>query len=163
METKGVDTIYANTSLQRTLHRALSLLFVGDRLKSQGKKILRTQVVRIYKGDTYMNNLIAESINRFEKLSKKFQFRHDLECLTSSSICECVAKIARKKTLKFFKQEITAIAEKTREDTIENITLFLDELEMRQPDDLKTDNWRNWKYIRNSIRDKFLSDKESKS
>lgn len=37
----------------------------------------------------------------------------------------------------------------------EEILVFLDELEMKQPEDLKTDNWRNWKYIRNSLRDWF--------
>jgi len=28
-------------------------------------------------------------------------------------------------------------------------------LEMQQPEDLKKDNWRNWKYIRNNIVDHF--------
>jgi hypothetical protein len=32
---------------------------------------------------------------------------------------------------------------------------YLCELEDRQPEELETDNWRNWKYIRNSITDKF--------
>ena len=39
--------------------------------------------------------------------------------------------------------------------SIEKILNFLDKLELNQPEDLKTDNWRNWKYIRNSIRNKY--------
>lgn len=40
-------------------------------------------------------------------------------------------------------------------DTANDILLQLDHLEMEQPEDLKTDNWRNWKYIRNSIVDEY--------
>lgn len=40
-------------------------------------------------------------------------------------------------------------------ETAHEILLHLDELEIKQPEDLKTDNWRNWKYIRNSIVDKY--------
>lgn len=47
-------------------------------------------------------------------------------------------------------------AKKAREEFVEEILLFLEDLEIRQPEDLKTSNWRNWKYIRNSIRDKYL-------
>jgi hypothetical protein len=42
-----------------------------------------------------------------------------------------------------------------RKDTANEILIFLDKLEIEQPQDLKTDNWRNWKYIRNSIVDKY--------
>jgi hypothetical protein len=42
-----------------------------------------------------------------------------------------------------------------QEELVKEILEFLDELEMKQPEDLKTDNWRNWKYIRNSIVDKY--------
>jgi len=42
-------------------------------------------------------------------------------------------------------------AKKTAMDIIH----LLDDLEVKQPEDLKTDNWRNWKYIRNSIVDKY--------
>jgi hypothetical protein len=39
--------------------------------------------------------------------------------------------------------------------TAYDIVELLDNLEIKQPEDLKTDNWRNWKYIRNSIVDKY--------
>ena len=53
--------------------------------------------------------------------------------------------------LAFIKNELKA----NDKQVVEEILLFLDKLEMEQPEDLKTDNWRNWKYIRNSIVDKY--------
>ena len=51
--------------------------------------------------------------------------------------------------------QLLALFDKHTKSAIEDILVFLDELEMEQPQDLKTDNWRNWKYIRNSIVDKY--------
>ena len=59
-----------------------------------------------------MNNLIAESIKRFGE-----KFTHDPRCLAiedDNEDCVCVFGKAED----FFKQELTAIAEKTREDTL---------------------------------------------
>lgn len=54
------------------------------------------------------------------------------------------------------------VDKQAREETAKSILIHLDELEIRQPEDLKTDNWRNWKYIRNSIVDKYLQHQERK-
>ena len=53
------------------------------------------------------------------------------------------------------KQFLKYTQDKVRSETAIEIIEFLDKLEMDQPEDLKTDNWRNWKYIRNSIVDKY--------
>ena len=53
---------------------------------------------------------------------------------------------------KYFEEQARLSRER---ETACEIVKFLDELEMKQPDDLKTDNWRNWKYIRNSIVDRY--------
>jgi len=48
-----------------------------------------------------------------------------------------------------------AYSGKIRRETAKEIVEFLDGLEINQPFDLKTDNWRNWKYIKNSIVDEY--------
>lgn len=53
------------------------------------------------------------------------------------------------------KEFIAKLIQQAEEKVATDILVFLDELEMRQPEDLKNDNWRNWKYIRNSIVDKY--------
>lgn len=58
------------------------------------------------------------------------------------------------------KQHMTEEIERAVEERTKIILNFLDELEVKQPEDLKTDNWRNWKYIRNSIVDRFLNPNE---
>lgn len=52
--------------------------------------------------------------------------------------------------------ELMDIITQEKIQLIEALLTLLDELEMNQPEDLKRDNWRNWKYIRNSIVDKYL-------
>ncbi len=65
------------------------------------------------------------------------------------------------KRCKDFYEDLLPVArEKARKELVEEIVLFLDDLEMEQPEYAKTDNWRNWKYIRNSIRDKYLKSLE---
>lgn len=49
---------------------------------------------------------------------------------------------------------VKELVQAKREAALE-IVEYLDDLEIEQPEVLKTDNWRNWKYIRNSIVDKY--------
>lgn len=56
--------------------------------------------------------------------------------------------------------ELTTLLQQEREKAVREVVSFLDELEIRQPDYVKTDNWRWWKYIRNNIRDQFLKESE---
>lgn len=53
--------------------------------------------------------------------------------------------------------QLLLLIKKHEEETYLEILSFLDKLEMEQPQHLKKDNWRNWKYIRNSIIDKYLA------
>lgn len=62
---------------------------------------------------------------------------------------------AREFFIKALDQVIITLSVTVEQETVKNILVFLDELEMNQPDYAKTDNWRNWKYIRNSIVDKY--------
>ena len=50
---------------------------------------------------------------------------------------------------------IETLLQEQKQETAIEVLEFLDHLEMVQPEDLKIDNWRNWKYIRNSIVDKY--------
>ena len=51
--------------------------------------------------------------------------------------------------------DLVILLQEQKQETITEVLEFLDHLEITQPDDMKTDNWRNWKYIRNSIVDKY--------
>jgi len=105
-----------------------------------------------------MNNLIAESIKRFNDLARKEIKHYDNMC-DRGDFCICLQDVQAD----FLKQELTSIAEKTREDTEQNIKkAFLTYLfENRIEDDLKGRFASSqydliWKKIVN------LSDKESK-
>lgn len=54
--------------------------------------------------------------------------------------------------------ELQRAREKAFNLAIREVLEYLDILELKQPEDYKTDNWKNWKYIRNSIRDKYHQD-----
>ena len=68
-----------------------------------------------------------------------------------------LAEAYHKSQVEWSAKQWEEFAEQVRQKAREEIWHYLNLLEMRQPESLKTDNWRNWKYIRNSIADRYCS------
>ena len=102
-----------------------------------------------------MNNLIAESIKRFGE-----KFTHDPRCPAiedDNEDCFCVFGKAED----FFKQELTSIKEKTREDTLNEFSEYCHKF--YNGTTLQNGEWE-YSYKKEVITmvEGFLSDKESK-
>lgn len=68
--------------------------------------------------------------------------------------------VAYEKIKDLIRKELTEAVTKAREEMVEDFLKLLDELEIDQPEYARTDSWRNWKYIRNSVRERYSPQQE---
>lgn len=57
---------------------------------------------------------------------------------------------------KFIRQEIA----QARQEAVKEMVNYLDSLELNQPEYTEDNRWRWWKYLRNSLRDKYEENNE---
>jgi len=98
-----------------------------------------------------MNNLIAESIKRFNDLARKEIKHYDNMC-DRGDFCICLQDVQAD----FLKQELIAIAEKTREERLKDLLSILPRKFFEDEDHIVGG------YISKKDLYELLSDKESK-